>query len=122
MKLFKPFTSQKEKRKAEAETFKQILIYGDDIRKLYTDIQEKSKKIFKEIKLAEDRIKDIICIQQKIKLKTDTLGDWNTIYFRDYENCNKSPIGVCVTMLEYGSANLSENDPTNCFYCDKEYE
>ena len=120
MKLFKPFTSRKEKRKIEE--FKQILIYGEDIHKLYTDIQEKSKKIFKEIKLAEDRIKDIICIQQKIKLKTDTPGDWNSIYFRDYEDCNKSPIGVCVTMLEFGSANPLGNAPVNCFYCDKEYK
>lgn len=121
MNLFKRLNNNTTKEKAEV--FKQILKYGDDIGKLYRDSQEKSRKVYKERQIVEDRIKDIIAKELKIKLKSQMLmGDWNMIFINDYKECNKSPIERCVTLLEYGSKNPLKWTPAKCFYCNKEYK
>lgn len=121
MKLFKRLTTTEEKKKAEA--FRQILKYGDNIYKMYKDSREESRRAYKNCKETEDKIKDVITKQLKIKLKSQTAtGDWNMIHINDFRKCDKSPIKVCITILEYGSKNPLRNVPTNCFYCHKEYK
>jgi len=128
MSLFKYFSKNgpepTDKEKEESESFKQILKYGNDIGGRYKDIAARYDAIEKEKRKIVKECEKAIVKQRKIKLKKirGPRYNWNTIYLREYTDCGRSPLGICVTMLEYGSSNPFTDDPQNCFYCNKEYK
>jgi len=128
MSLFKYFSKNDPaptaKEMAEAESFKQILKYGNDIGGLYKDVAKRYDTIQKEKREIIKACEKAIIKQRKIKLKKirGPKFNWNTLYLREYTDCGKSPLGICVTMLEYGSSNPYKDDPQHCFYCHKEYK
>lgn len=122
-----PLKKEKEptaREKTEAESFKQILKYGKDIGGMYKDVSARLDAIFKEKRKIEEMCKEAIIKQRKIKFKNLGIwnNNWNTLFLREYNNCKKSPLGICVTILEYGSNNPAKDDLQYCFYCNKEYE
>ena len=128
MNLFKrwldnepPVPTAEEKKKAE--TFKQILKYGEDIGGMYKDVSIRLDAIFKEKRQIQAICEKSIIKQQRLKFKESTLSNnWNSIYIREYSDCKKSPIGTCVTMLEFGDNNPNINDTQHCFYCNKGFK
>ncbi|MCK5615414.1 hypothetical protein KAR91_76835 [Candidatus Pacearchaeota archaeon] len=108
--------------KAGAESFKQILKYGEDIGGMFKDVTARLDALFKEKREIREICEKAIIKQQKLKFKTNLRSyNWNGIYIREYRDCKKSPIGCCVTMIEYGSNNPEKDKPQPCFYCKKEY-
>lgn len=113
--------------KAAAESFKQILKYGTDIGGHYKDVSDRLDIIHKEKRMAKETAEKAIIKQRGIKIKPLRGGgrnycNWNCIYIRDYSDCGESPLGVCVTMMEYGSDNPEKDEPQNCFYCEKKFK
>jgi len=127
MSLFKRWRKDEPmptaEEKAAAESFKQILKYGDDIGGMYKDVIARLDAIYKEKRQIRDVCEKAIIKQQKIKFKKSSIinHNWNGIYVREYRDCKKSPIGCCVTMIEYGSDNPDKDKKQPCFYCTKEY-
>jgi len=131
MKIFKRWMPGAEEKlpeptaqeKAEAESFKQILKYGEDIGGMWKDITARQDLVYKEKQIIKGTCEKAIIRQQGIKLKkyTHHRHDWNDIYIREYRDCGKSPLGCCVTMIEYGSDNPEKDYKQKCFYCSEKY-
>lgn len=127
MTIFKRWAQNEPAPTAEelagAESFKQILKYGEDIGGLYKDICARQDAIYKEKREIKKVAEKAIVKQRGLKFKRAVMdGNWNDIYIRDYAgDCNTSPLGVCVTMIEYGSNNPNDDDKQYCFYCNREF-
>ena len=127
MNPFKWFSKEEElpepteQEKREAAAFKNILKYGEDIGGMWHDACEKSSEAYREKSRVKEIVEEKIRQQQGIKLK-DHWGrhDWNSIYIREHQRCKESPIGCCVTLMEYGRDNPKKDDPMLCFYCGKD--
>lgn len=126
IKYFWPESPPKptEEEKAGAEAFKQILKYGEDIGGMYKDVTKRLDAIYKEKREIKEVCEKAITKQQGLKFKKGSLrrSNWNSIYIREYSDCNKSPLGVCVTLLEFGGDNPNKDDTQYCFYCNKGYD
>lgn len=110
-----------EEEKVAAEAFKQILKYGEDIGGMWRDVTRRQDEIYKEKYKIKEICEAAIIKQQGIKLKKGVMRhDWNSIYIREYKDCSESPLGCCVTMMEYGKDNPERDLPQHCFYCSKE--
>jgi hypothetical protein len=109
--------------KAASESFLQILKYGEDIGGMWKDICKRQNALYKEKCLIKEQCEKSIIRHQGIVLKgySHLKHDWNDIYIREYVECEKSPIGCCVTMIEYGSDNPDRDEKQKCFYCNKEH-
>ncbi len=114
-------TGPSEKEKAEARAFKNALKYGTDFGKTYIDAKKRYDEAWEAKGVAKKAAEKAIAKYRGIKFKK-TWGNWSSIYVREHHNCKKSPLGVCVTMHEYGSKNPNKDDPQNCFYCNKEFK
>lgn len=109
-----------QEEKIAAESFRQILKYGEDIGSMWKDVTHRQHEIYRE----KSRIKEVceaaIIKQQNIKLKKGVMRqNWNSLYIREYRDCSQSPLGCCVTMMEYGKDNPDKDKSQHCFYCNK---
>ena len=122
MSLFKRFNNgPTPEQKARAEGFKNTLKYGSDIGSMYKDVHKRLGELSREAAEVNKICEKAIMKQQNIVLK-DTTGNWNSIFIRSWTECEPSPLGVCVTMNEFGFSNPDKNNPQNCFYCNKVFK
>ena len=125
IKYFWPDSPQEPtaEEKAGAESFKNILKYGIDIGGMYKEVNARQSAIYREKREIEEICEKAIMKQQGIVLKKTRHGvhNWNSIHIRSYRDCEQSPLGVCVTMNEFGSDNPNKEDPNPCFYCKKDH-
>lgn len=113
MSIFKKFIP--EPSKADTESFKMRLKYGDDPRLLYKKAIE-HRAIHAEL---TQQTTEILLKYYNVQ-ESNEMYNWSRLDIHQFRVCDHTPVGHCVSMFEYGQNNPERGEPALCFGCGKQ--